>query len=218
MVKSKILSDYSWLIHGFPECKDKALDFFSEYKNKEIISMEQIHGNNVVYADGYDKNIESVDGLITDKRLILTVRTADCLPVFIVDSKKKVIAAVHAGWKGIIGGIINSCISEFRKLNSNPENCKVAVGPHIRQCCFEVNKEVSNIFKNIFGDSVININDKKKDRIDLAEIVRLNLVQLGIPLVNIDIINICTKCNKNYYSFRRNAKDNRRMINYLGII
>lgn len=97
----------------------------------------------------------SGDALLTSERsVLLTVRTADCLPVLLADTRLRVIAAVHAGWRGALARIIEKTVSELRRLfNSRPEDLKAALGPGIGPCCYEVGEEVVEAFQGRFAES-----------------------------------------------------------------
>ena len=92
------------------------------------------------------------DGLITDRAgLLLGIRVADCVPVFLVDRKKRAVAAVHAGWRGALSRVVEKAAGEmWRMFNSRPESLLAAVGPSIRKCCYEVGQEVVDAFSGAF--------------------------------------------------------------------
>lgn len=207
MVKSKILSKYPNLSHFFGD-KD------STFPLENIITAEQIHGNKVaIIKNGKTRLIKGYDGMVTDKPLLLFgVRTADCLPIFFFDPKKKVIAAIHAGWKGLYEGIIKSGICEMKKLGCNSADIKVAIGPHIKVCCYNVSNERMQKFENLFGDQ-----RSKSLYLNLSKVALFQLESLGVAASAIEISDICTNCNDQFWSFRREGKKAGRMINVIGI-
>jgi len=95
------------------------------------------------------------DALVASARgVLLTVRTADCLPVLLVDTRLRVVAAIHAGWRGALGRIIEKTVSDLRRLfNSHPEQLEAALGPAIGRCCYEVGEEVVDAFEGRFVES-----------------------------------------------------------------
>ncbi len=211
MEKSKILSKYPNLIHFFG---DKS--YTPEYKN--MIMTQQVHGNNVTIIKGSNKKlIKSSDGLVTDQQLILGIRTADCLPIFFYDPEKKIIAAVHAGWKGLSMRIIRNTTTALRKLGSNQKDLEVAIGPHIQVCCYNVSKDRIEKFKLTDSNYSMYLSQKDKWYLDLGQIALVQLKSLGITDANIEISDVCTSCDKNYWSFRRDGDNSRRMINVLGM-
>ncbi|HEY6290172.1 MAG TPA: peptidoglycan editing factor PgeF [Terriglobia bacterium] len=95
------------------------------------------------------------DALTTSERgVLLTIRTADCLPVLLVDSRLRVVAAIHAGWRGALARIIEKTVGELGRLfESRPEHLEAALGPGIGPCCYEVGDEVVDAFQGRFVDS-----------------------------------------------------------------
>lgn len=205
MVKSKILSKYPNLLHFFG-------DKNSTFPLENIITAEQIHGNKVaIIKDNKVGFIKGYDGMVTDKPLLLGIRTADCLPIFFFDPKIKVIAAVHAGWKGLYKRIIKNGINAMKKLGCHPVDIKVAVGPHIQVCCYSVSKERMQKFENLFSEQRL-----KSWYLNLSKVALYQLESLGVVAFNIEISDICTSCNDQFWSFRRDGKKAGRMINVIG--
>lgn len=212
MVQSKILTDFKNLLHYFGDKKDKDSLLRLGLSMDKIILAEQIHGNKVaVLTDGKKRYLKQSDGIITDRQLTLGIRTADCLPVFFYDPQKKIIAAIHAGWKGLFSGIIKNAVSIMKKLGGDAAKIKVAVGPHIQICCYNVPEERIRKFKK-YG------NISNKQFLDLGKIALQQLQTAGILAENIDISKICTSCDLNFWSFRRDKQMVGRMINIIGFI
>jgi purine-nucleoside/S-methyl-5'-thioadenosine phosphorylase / adenosine deaminase len=111
----------------------------------------QLAGYPTAHAD-HPPRTRSGDALITDHAgMLLGIRVADCVPVLLVDSEHRAIAAVHAGWRGALGRIVEKAAGEMcRMFNSRPENLLAAVGPSIRKCCYEVGPEVVDAFCGAF--------------------------------------------------------------------
>lgn len=205
MIKSRILSKYLNLMHFFGD-KNSSLNW------ENIITAEQIHGNKVaITKDNKTRFIKGYDGMVTNKPLLLGIRTADCLPIFFFDPKNKVIAAIHAGWKGLYEGIIKNGIDEMKKLRCNPVNIKVAIGPHIQVCCYSISRQRMQKFENLFAEQRL-----KSWYLNLSKVALYQLESLGVVASNIEISDICTSCNDQFWSFRRNGKKAGRMINVIG--
>ena len=182
-----------------------------EYKNEDLVYMNQVHGNNVQIVDiNSPKLIENCDGIITkEKNLPLMVMVADCIPILFFDEIQGVIAAVHAGRNSTFLKIAQITANKMiNKLGCNANNIKVIFGPSIHSCCYEVNDELLNIVKTSFGEKFcIGKN------IDLQGINIKLLEEVGIRHINVS--NICTKCsNEPFFSFRKNPKTGR----FAGII
>ena len=182
-----------------------------EYKNEDLVYMNQVHGNNVQIVDiNSPKIIENCDGIITkEKNLPLMVMVADCIPILFFDEIQGVIAAVHAGRNSTFLKIAQITANKMiNELGCNANNIKVIFGPSIHSCCYEVSDELLNIVKTSFGEKFcIGKN------IDLPGINIKLLEEVGIRHINVS--NICTKCsNEPFFSFRKNPKTGR----FAGII
>ena len=182
-----------------------------EYKNEDLVYMNQVHGNNVQIVDiNSPKLIENCDGIITkEKNLPLMVMVADCIPILFFDEIQGVIAAVHAGRNSTFLKIAQITANKMiNELGCSVNNIKVIFGPSIHSCCYEVSDELLNIVKTSFGEKFcIGKN------IDLPGINIKLLEEVGIRHINVS--NICTKCsNEPFFSFRKNPKTGR----FAGII
>ncbi len=93
------------------------------------------------------------DGLMTaEPGILLTIRIADCLPVLLVDPQRRVVAAVHAGWRGALARVIEKAVGDMRRaFGSDPQKLIAALGPSIRACCYEVGEEVVEAFHGSFA-------------------------------------------------------------------
>lgn len=176
------------------------------YKNEDLVYMNQTHGNNVQIVDkNSPKLIENCDGIITkEKNLPLMVMVADCIPILFYDETKGVIAAVHAGRNSTFLKIAQITANKMiNELFCKAQNIKVIMGPSINSCCYEVSDELLNIVKTSFGEEFC-----KNKNIDLHGINIMLLKELGIK--DITVSKICTKCSdKAYFSFRKNPKTGR---------
>lgn len=193
------------------------------YSFKKIVGTKQTHSNNVKVIDNnnIDTTFENVDGLITNlKNVALVTYVADCQSILIYDTKNKVIGNIHSGWKGTLTRIstnaINIMINEF---NSNPEDIKIYISPSIHKCHFEVGEELKEEFIKEFSD--INIEDyitkgdykeEQKYYIDTVEIDKKVLMNLGIKEKNISSSDICSVCNDEIHSYRKDKPNDGRNV------
>lgn len=201
----------------------KILQGMSDYQFKKIISPRQTHTNNVVVIneDNLDSELQDVDGVITKlKGVALTIATADCQSIILYDKKNEVIGNIHSGWKGTLNKILNNGINlMIKEFSSNVEDIIVCIGPSIMGCCFEVDKDVVNMFTNNFDDieEFIKLGEvkdgKQKYYIDTIGINKRELINLGILEENIYLSNVCTKCSSDtYYSYRVQGQDSGRNV------
>ena len=181
-------------------------------KSKEIFLVKQVHGNKFIFLKKNSKiknRSVTADAIITEKKNFpIAVLTADCVPLLIFDKKRKMIAAIHAGWRGAYKGIIDKVIKFMFNQSCRKENMIVAIGP----CISIKNYEVKKKFKQKFiKKDKTNIkffkNKKKKIYFDLLNYtkkqVKLNQIK------NIDLINIDTFNKKNnFFSARRSLRLN----------
>lgn len=148
-----------------------------------------------------ESDIEDTDGLVCNiPEIALVVFSADCVPVLLFDPIRKVVAAVHAGWRGTVKQIAAKCVKLMEDcFGSRPENILAAIGPSIGPCCFEVGEDtVAN-----FGKEYITEKPNGKYNINLWAHNRNGLVRAGLLPENIDICKRCTVCeNDRFYSYR----------------
>ena len=142
----------------------------------------------------------SVDGMITNEPgVTLVIRTADCVPIFLLDPEKQAIGLVHAGWRGTVGEIGAKAVAAMvKEFGSRPSDLLAAVGPSIGPCCFEVDRPVRDRFAGLteLGPEAFIHSDKNgKYHIDLWETNRRILEKAGIRPERISIGGVCTKCN-----------------------
>ena len=201
----------------------KILQGMSDYQFRKIINPRQTHTNNVVVIneDNLDSELQDVDGVITKlKGVALTIATADCQSIILYDKKNEVIGNIHSGWKGTLNKILNNGINlMIKEFSSNVEDIIVCIGPSIMGCCFEVDKDVVDMFTNNFDDieEFIKLGEvkdgKQKYYIDTIGINKRELINLGILEENIYLSNVCTKCSSDtYYSYRVQGQDSGRNV------
>ena len=178
----------------------KILADFLDYDFKKLVFMNQIHSNKVVVVDDEFFSIPSCDALVTNQKGIpLMIMSADCAPVLFHDEKKEVVAVAHVGRAGAFGDIVSNVINVMTvKFESSPKDIKVAIGPSIKSCCYEVSQKEIAQAKNLgYGFSVTLKN------LDINSIIAHQLEKNEIEKENIEFLNICTKCNaKEFFSYR----------------
>ncbi|MBI3379883.1 peptidoglycan editing factor PgeF [Candidatus Gottesmanbacteria bacterium] len=212
MIQSKLLTKYKRLVHYFGERTGFSDDLSTNIKLNNAVMVEQVHGSKIaIIKSNRNKYIKGKDGMITNRKLFLAIRTADCLPIFFYDIKNQTIAAIHAGWKGLYMGIIKNSLKQMIKTGSNPKNILAAAGPHIQVCCYSVPKKRILQFE-MYKEAI------SKQFLDLGKIALQQMLISGLLTKNIDISSICTSCDNRFWSYRRDKQNVGRMINLIGII
>jgi len=178
-------------------------------KAKNIFLTHQIHSNKFVFLDKkYNKKIKpKADAIITNQRYLpIAILTADCVPILICDNKKKMIAVIHAGWKGAYKGIIDRVIQFMIKKGCKLKNFTIAVGPSISVKNYEVKEDFRKKFLKKDKKNLKYFKIKRnKLYFDLTKYVQALLLKSKIK--NIDILNIDTFDVKNkFFSARRALK------------
>lgn len=180
----------------------------------KVVSAKLAHGNQVLaVGNGAGKIIEGADGLVTSESgLFLAVTVSDCIPAFFYEKEKGIIGVAHAGWRGIVQGVIGNAVEKISQLGGNPKNLQVAFGPGINKCHFEIKEDVFDEFSG-YPEHVLWKGEKTF--VDLKGIVREQLSGIGIKGLNIEDNHNCTYCSEKLFSFRRD-KTNKTMIATIG--
>jgi len=182
------------------------------HKIPPTVWMDQVHGDRIVTVDTPSPDtIPACDGIVTDRPgLALAVMVADCIPILIADERRGVIAAVHAGRNGTMLGIAAKAITTMgERFGSDPDGMRAWLGPSIHACCYEVSPLLARLATERFGPAYVNGR-----YLDLPAINRDTLQRLGVPSDRIHISPICTGCDKNYFSYRKEGVTGR----FAGII
>jgi len=178
---------------------------------KNLIYMEQVHGNHVTVVESAINNkIENCDALITNVRKIpLMVMVADCIPILFYDPVAKVIGVAHAGRNGTFLSIAQKTVLKMQAVyGCQMQDIMIGLGASIQSCCYEVGEDLADIAIKNFGEGFVMTRDKKYF-LDLQALNRAQLLEVGIKEENIEISPICTACDKNYFSYRREGKTGR---------
>ena len=186
----------------------------------EVVYLNQVHGIKVYPYDGQGFMVNSDgDGIVTkEKNVAIGVFTADCVPIILVDTKNKIIAALHSGWKGTLNNIASQGIKVMKDTYGADENyIKAFIGPHNKSCCYEVSEELIDTFKNcdLFKNQEISFGRN----LDLQKCVEIQLINEGIKNNNIVCLNLCTHCSndKKLYSYRKKEESQGRLFSFIFI-
>lgn len=181
-----------------------------------LVWPEQIHGKKIAQVAQVcrRKIVSRADGLIYRRggrgRIVLTVHVADCVPLLFADPESGVIGAVHAGWRGTLGGISAEMIARMQRLGAKAEKILVVLGPHIKNCCYDVPPQRARQFLRFFGaeEDVVRASGEKW-YLDLGAANKRQLIASGVLPQHIDILPYCTSCQAdNFFSYRKNSREN----------
>lgn len=184
--------------------------------NLPIWWLTQVHGNNVL-ALPLEGSLEPADAVFTtQKGIVCAVRTADCLPLLFSSLDGSIIAATHAGWRGLHAEIIKETIL---RMNYDPAKLLVWLGPAICQKHFEVGEEVFEQFVSLdeMNRNAFIKTDNSKYLADLYAIARLQLSKAGVPLENISGGEYCTFHDERFHSYRRDGEKSGRIVSCIMI-
>ena len=236
-----------WTTEDDPSCvRENRADFVdtvSDASSLRLVTVRQVHSNAVVRIDAVaarDK-LETIegkallegDGLVTDiPGLLIAAGTADCVPVLVVDPRRRVVAAFHAGWRGTAARIVEKGIALLRSdFGSASEDIRAAIGPSIGACCYNVGDEVRQNFlenfsygQELFTERSDAGGDSPKLYVDLWKANKRQLLAAGVDDGHITVLGECTACaflpdgERKYFSHRAEAGKAGRMLNVIGLV
>lgn len=199
--------------HGFGTKGLGEADLLRAFRGLTPVRIRQVHGADVLVLRAGDPIPQRApyDAVLTDRDdCLLWVRTADCLPLLIWEPQAGAVGVVHAGWRGILKGIIKRAVEAARvAFGASPAAMVAAIGPCIRGCCYEVGEEVARPFEERFGPSVLR-GEGGRITLDLARCARVELEALGITKV--EDLGHCTSCEPHlFWSYRKEGTRNRQL-------
>jgi purine-nucleoside/S-methyl-5'-thioadenosine phosphorylase / adenosine deaminase len=211
-----------------------------------MVTLRQIHSDLIHCVSDPPKHLLAGDGLITcTPEILLAGQTADCLPIILVDTKRRAVGVFHAGWRGTLKRIVEKGVGEMHRwFGTRPADTRAAIGPGIRRCCYHVGPEVRVKFESQFSyASALFRETKDSDEVrerypllflssrapghselpkkiflDLAEANRRQLLDAGVPAKNIVDVGLCTSCRSDlFFSHRAEKGVTGRMVAVVGI-
>jgi len=186
----------------------------------------QVHGARIVQVRAGDDPQEiarqQADGVCSNvPGLAVGVYVADCVPALFGDPRTGAFAAVHAGWRGTLAGVLSAAVQALGDgYGTAPADLRVALGPAIGPCCFEVGPEVAAAFEAALpGAGTVIVPPGHKPHVDLRLAQRLQLAAAGIPTEAVGVIDACTKCDPagRFYSYRRDADRTGQHVGFIGL-
>jgi YfiH family protein len=211
-----------------------------------LITLRQIHSDLIHCVDSVPAEPLTGDGLITAMPgLLLAIQAADCIPVILIDTKRRAVGVFHAGWRGTVQRIVEKGVGEMNRcFGTRPRDIKAAIGPGIHSCCYKVGEEVRTKFESQFGYAAslfheVKDSDPVREKypllfltarapghsdlpvsifLDLVEANRRQLLAAGVPAKNIEASALCTNCNPDVlFSYRAEEGKTGRMMGVAGI-
>jgi len=179
------------------------------------VTLRQVHGavvrvvgDRTAAPSGADRQDDRIEGdalAVGENGIAVGVFVADCVPILICDERRRAAAAVHAGWRGTVAGVTGAAIATLRKrFGSDPESLRLAFGPCIGRCCFEVGDEVVAELLDAFPDAADCIVEGPRKRVDLVEANRRQARAAGVRDDRMQAAGLCTMCRPDLLeSYRR---------------
>lgn len=200
----------------------------------QVVRVRQVHGRDVLVVDEALAGREGFPRLLLDEHYrydaLLTnlpgfglcISTADCLPIFLVDPRRRVIGAVHAGWRSSVRGITEQAVRRMTDTyGTDPADCYAAIGPGIRGCCYEVDAPVVTPLQAAFAQWEVCVRPRREGRwmLDLAALNRGILERVGVRSDRIFDTRLCTACRTDlFYSHRAEKPTTGRMMSLIVLL
>lgn len=204
------LTRFDWLAHGFGTR-------VSGPPQRPLATLRQIHSGIALEAGAVGGCVGEGDALYSDSRgTFLGVKTADCVPILLVDARHRAVAAVHAGWRGTLAGVVPATLDAMRRrYGTASKDVHAAIGPAIGPCCYEVGPEVASGFVTLFPELE---SPGAKTRLNLPEAIRRLLAHANVPSGQVYSAALCTMCRADdFHSFRRDRDRAGRMLSVIGV-
>lgn len=187
----------------------------------KIVRVSQVHGRKVLVIDRErspwtSSEVHEADSIVcTDPGVAIAVRVADCVPILIADKSHRVVAAVHAGWRGSCAGIATATIEAIGELGIAPAELVATIGPSMGGCCYQVDDKVRTTFLSVTPDAVEWFTEDGPGhwKLDLWKANRDQLEAAGVPAESIHVMGVCTKHNNEQcWSYRQDGAGAGRMV------
>ena len=275
LVGSRALGKLGWIVHGFSTRPggvsvldaNPALNLgFTEWDERDrvaanrekfiaalgasemtLVAIRQFHSDVICLAAAPGAEAPKADALITNTPgLLLGVQTADCVPILLADTRRRAVAAIHAGWRGTLARIAVKTLGQMRmEFGTEPRDVVAALGPAIGRCCYEVGPEVAQAFAAQFppaaewfdgpfeqladGQEPLwlpwltmmppgHIPPPPRVQLDLRASNRWQLIDAGVPEKQISVNDLCTACRRDLlFSYRREGAKTGRLMAAIGI-
>jgi YfiH family protein len=185
-----------------------------------LVVTKHVHGTTVWRVGEPLPDPPEFDGLVSDAPgTILGAFAADCIPLLFADPIARVCGAAHAGWRGTVARVAVRVLERLVELAARPADVRVALGPSIGPCCFEVGPEVTTQFTASFpAISGLVVAGPRRDHIDLRRAIRVQLEAAGVRPEHVDDRPPCTRCHpERFFSYRRDGAQTGVHMGFIGI-
>jgi hypothetical protein len=204
--------------------KAQVLNLQNSFPDYQFIRVKQIHSDIIVHSKdpALDYLVEADSHFTELAKTAICVSTADCIPVLLYDEKTEIIAAIHAGWRGVGNQIVPKTIRQLQAMGAKAENIQVVLGPHIQMANFEVSFEVrdevlsSVDFSAHEKESIYHRNiGPEKSLVDLNQVIRTQLQNCEVRFDNLHNLHIDTFVDRRFHSYRRDKENSGRQISFI---
>ena len=188
---------------------------------ERFVTLRQVHGNRIIHLekDGPGSPLLEGDGIVTAREdLAIGIKTADCVPIFLVDPGSPAVGVVHAGWRGTAMGIVEEAVEAMKKaFSTDPAELVAVIGPAIGPCCYEVDEQVYRPLTTRMGrDDFFRRRGREKWMLDLVKANNIQLVNAGVRARHVHAANLCTSCHRDvFFSHRGDKGMTGRQINFI---
>lgn len=218
--KSKVMENFRIIADTLGISVNDMVMTYQTHTTNVCVAKEKYKGMGIIK----DYEYSDIDGMVTDKEnLVIVTSFADCVPIFIVDKKKRVIGASHSGWKGTVGNITKSTIKLMKEeYECDVKDCIAFIGPSICKACYEVSEDLYESFSTQYSsEEMSRMFEEKfngKYMLDLHEANRINLISEGFDADAIYTTDVCTACNSDkIFSHRKSGGKRGGMCGFLWI-
>jgi YfiH family protein len=190
------------------------------YDPARLQIMRHVHGTNVWTVGQPVGDDAEFDGLVCDQvGPVLGAFAADCIPLLFAEPEARICGAAHAGWRGTVAGVAGNVVARMQELGASAGRIRVALGPSIGPCCFEVGPEVVDAFRAAFGDLPgLVVAGPHKDHVDLRVAMRAALERAGVRPEHVDDAPPCTRCEAaRFFSYRRDGREGGMHMAFIGL-
>ncbi len=183
----------------------------------------QVHGISVIRAQQFAAQgpPPEADAVVSDQPGVrIAVVTADCVPILLADDDGRLVAAVHAGWRGLAGGVVDACMAALRERTGSAKKVAAVIGPHIGACCYEVDEPVLDAFRARFSAALpraVRPTRPGHAALDLGLLAREALLAAGVSARRVGSLEgACTACDaERFYSYRRDGPKTGRLVHFI---